>query len=54
MAGEPEPAGRDTTAARCYLCDRPFRPGVGEPIAGGEGIDLCIGCGAIYGGGCGC
>lgn len=54
MAGQPEPAGRDTTAARCFLCDRPFRPGVGEPIAGGEDIDLCIGCGSIYVGGCGC
>lgn len=54
LTSEAEPAGRESTERRCFLCDRPFRPGVGEPIDGGEGIDLCIGCGAIYAGGCGC
>lgn len=39
---------------RCFLCRRLFRPNAGEPIHAGDGVELCLGCGALYAtpGGC--
>jgi len=37
-----------TPSARCFLCGAAFRSDCGEPINGGEGVELCRACGAIY------
>lgn len=33
---------------RCFLCSAALRQDYGEPIDGGEGVELCRACGAIY------
>lgn len=40
-----EPA---TAKARCFLCGDELRKDRGEPIDGGEGVQLCRACGVIY------
>lgn len=48
-AEAPTHAGEATAGdARCFLCGRPFRPTYGEPIAGGDDVQLCVSCGALY------
>ena len=50
----PEAAQATGRADGCFLCGQPFGPDTGGPIEAGEGIELCISCGAIYAspGGC--
>ncbi len=44
--------GRDRSeddSAGCFLCGRPFRASYAEPVDAGGGIELCVGCGVLYG-----
>ena len=41
-------AAPPTEQGRCFLCGRPFRPTYGEPISGGDDVQLCVSCGAFY------
>lgn len=48
MAETAAQAPRAQAAGRCFLCDAVLRADYGEPIDGGEGVELCRACGVMY------
>lgn len=47
-AGDGRIETASTSAERCFLCGRDFRPTYGEPILIDGEIALCVGCGILY------